>query len=285
MLLVDKPEGPTSHDVVAAVRRALGMRRVGHAGTLDPFASGLLLLCSGAATRLAEYATALDKRYDATLRLGLATDTDDSTGAPIAVSDAWRRVSQEALLGALRSQTGEIMQLSPAYSAKKVAGQRSHRLARRGDPVALPPVPVRVHAIELLDFAPPDVDVRVSCASGTYIRAIARDVGEELGCHAHLVRLRRTAIGPFDVRRALPFDRLQPDRARAALLPPIAAVAHLPRIEVGPDSARRLARGQRVPMPGAAPDAECVITTAGELVAIATCEDGVLRPRKVFAHD
>jgi tRNA pseudouridine55 synthase len=286
VLLIDKPEGPTSHDVVAAARRALGTRRVGHAGTLDPFASGLLLLCVGPATRLAEYATALAKRYEATLRLGVATDTDDRTGQPVAESAAWRDITRDALAAALAAQTGELLQRPPAFSAKKVAGQRSYVLARRGQPLELRRVAVHVHAIELLRFEPPDADFFVSCSSGTYIRAIARDVGAALGCHAHLRTLRRTAVGTHRVEDAIALAALDGDRAARALLPPAAAVAHLPALRIDAADARRLAHGQRIAAPADAPEADAVAVTADHtLVAIARCHGAVLHPRKVLAHE
>ena len=176
ILPVDKPEGPTSHDVVARARRALRQRRIGHTGTLDPFASGLLLLCLGPATRLAEYLTALPKSYRAVLRLGQTTDTDDATGKVIAESDAWHSVTEAAFRAALAGQTGELDQLPPVYSAKKVDGERAYAAARRGEPVQRTPVRVTVYAAELVRFDPPFAEFTVDCSSGTYIRSIARDV-------------------------------------------------------------------------------------------------------------
>jgi tRNA pseudouridine55 synthase len=285
VLLVDKPVGPTSHDVVARARRALGTRRVGHAGTLDPFASGLLLLCVGAATRLVEYATALEKRYVAELELGVATDTDDVTGEPVARSDAWQSVTRAALAAALDAQQGALLQTPPQYSAKKVGGERSHRVARRGGALELAPVPVTVHAIALLDYAPPAARFEVLCSSGTYMRAIARDVGATLGCGAHLTALRRTAIGPFRVEEALALEALQPGLGADALRPPIAAVAHLPPCEVDEAGARRLALGQALPLPHGLDDGPVAVLHGNRLVAIAEARAGGLRPRKVLAHD
>ncbi|HUF76850.1 MAG TPA: tRNA pseudouridine(55) synthase TruB, partial [Longimicrobiales bacterium] len=181
VLPVDKPAGPTSHDIVDRARRALRTRRIGHTGTLDPFASGLLLLCVGPATRLAEYLTALPKSYEATLRLGVATTTDDAEGEPVRTSDAWKAVDESAVRTAFERQTGDILQVPPAYSAKRVAGERMYDVARRGGTVELEAVPVHVSRIELTRFEPPEVDFTVDCSSGTYIRAIARDVGEQLG--------------------------------------------------------------------------------------------------------
>lgn len=283
VLLIDKPIGPTSHDMVAATRRALRTRRVGHAGTLDPFASGALLLFVGVATRLVEYAAPLEKRYRAELRLGSATDTDDHTGAVIAESTAWRAVTGAALRAALAAQQGTILQMPPQYSAKKVAGERSHHIARQGGTVLLQAVPVTVHSIELLAFDPPLASVEVVCGSGTYIRAIARDVGLALGCGAYLTALRRTAIGAFRVEDALPADGLAAGRALAALQPPLAAVAHLQRHEVAAAGAARLALGQALPLPEGLVDGAVAVTADGRLVAIAEAVDGGLRPRKVLA--
>jgi tRNA pseudouridine(55) synthase len=191
---VDKPAGPTSHDVVAMTRRALGTRRVGHTGTLDPFATGLLLVCVGSATRLAEYLTGLPKSYTATLRLGESTDTDDFEGTVVRSNAKWRSTSREDVVRALERQQGEILQVPPRYSAKKVEGKRSYAVAREGGDMALSPVPVTIHAIRVTRFNPPDVEFEVDCSRGTYIRAIARDAGDELGVGAHLVALRRTRI-------------------------------------------------------------------------------------------
>src|SRR4051794_6711406 len=208
VLPVDKPVGPTSHDAVAAVRRALRTREVGHTGTLDPFASGLLLVCVGRATRLAEYLTGLPKTYVATMRLGEVTDTDDLTGEVIHSSDAWRSLSHDAIEDALRAQVGTIQQLPPSYSAKKVGGERMYAAARRGETVERKPVAVTIHAIRVLGIDLPDVEFEVECGAGTYIRAIARDAGAALGVGGHLRALRRTRIGPHAVDRAVPLDAL-----------------------------------------------------------------------------
>src|SRR5690606_5028509 len=172
VLPVDKPAGPTSHDVVAQARRALGERRIGHTGTLDPFASGLLLLCVGRATRIAEYLTDMPKAYRATMRLGAATDTDDATGSVVAESDAWRTLDDATIRAAFAAEAGRRPQRPPAYSAKKIAGERAHRLARRGEIVELPDVDIEVHAIEVIAIALPEITFHVRCSSGTYIRSI-----------------------------------------------------------------------------------------------------------------
>ena len=286
LLPVDKPEGPTSHDVVARARRALRLRRIGHTGTLDPFASGLLLLCLGPATRLAEYLTALPKSYRAVLRLGAATDTDDPTGQVVSESVEWSSIGEEALRAALGRQTGSIEQVPSAYSAKRMDGERMYDRARRGETVELPPVPVTVYGIELVRFDPPDAEIVVDCSSGTYIRAIARDVGRDLGVGAHLRTLRRTKVGAFEVGTALAPDALEDgDAARAALLPPERAVAHLAAIRVDETGAAALRHGRAVPasaeLPSGAPIA--VHGPDGALLASGEREGDVVRPRKVFA--
>ena len=287
VLPVDKPSGPTSHDVVAAARRGLGVRRVGHTGTLDPFASGLLLLCVGRTTRIAEYLLALDKEYVAVARLGLATDTEDAEGETVAEADPGRlaaleRGEVEAVLGRFR---GAIRQVPPIYSAKKVGGVPMHRRVRRGEEVAPEARTVTVHELALVSWAPPRCTLRVRCSSGTYVRALARDIGEALGVGAHLSALRRTAIGSFEVQDALPLDALaDPARVAAARIDPVRALGHLPRIDVDETEAGRLSTGQRVRVERLEIEGTVVASRAGCLVAIAEAGGGVLRPSKVFAH-
>jgi tRNA pseudouridine55 synthase len=283
VLAVDKPEGPTSHDVVARARRALHERRIGHTGTLDPFASGLLLLCIGRATRIAEYLTRQPKSYRATLRLGAATATDDRTGDVIASSDAWRTLSHAGIAAALQAEVGQRPQTPPAYSAKKIEGRRAYQLARAGAAVAVASADVEIASIDLIDVALPDVTFDVRCSSGTYIRAIARDVGERLGVYGHLGALRRTAIGEHRVADALPLDALDDEaRVRAALITPADAVRGMPRIEVDSDGAAAIAHGRALDVANA-PDADPVaVVHAHALIAIASVRAGRVHPRKVF---
>lgn len=286
ILPVDKPVGPTSHDAVGAVRRALRTRQVGHTGTLDPFASGLLLVCVGPATRLAEYFAPLPKTYVATMRLGEATNTDDHTGEVVASSDAWRPLGREAVEAALAEQVGEILQVPPAFSAKKVEGRRMYDVARRGGVVDLPPVAVTVYAIRLISIDLPDAVFEVECGSGTYIRAIARDVGAALGVGGHLRALRRTRIGPHDVARAVPMDRLEePERVAAALIAPADALAHLPRVVADARGEADVRHGRALPAP---PELHvtgpvAIVSEGGDLLAVGESADGIVRPRKVFA--
>jgi tRNA pseudouridine55 synthase len=285
VLPVDKPEGPTSHDVVAKARKALSERRVGHTGTLDPFASGLLLLCVGKATRLAEYFSGLDKEYEAEARLGIATDTLDREGSVVAESEGWTEVTQESLEAALGTLRGEIEQVPPQFSAKKVEGERAYKSARDGRRVELPPVAVTVHELTLTEVELPLVRFRVRCSSGTYVRALARDLGAALGVGAHLTALRRTAVGPWGVEGALSLEDLgDPALVMRAMVRPLEALAHLPTLAVDAAAAGRLAHGQAVELPTAAPPAGLVaVAHEGALVAVGEAEEGVIRPRKVFA--
>ncbi len=284
VLLVDKPPGPTSHDVVREARARLDLGRVGHAGTLDPFASGLLLLCLGPSTRISQYLSALDKRYVATARLGTETATHDLDGEPMEESALWRELDEGAVQGALEAFRGSIDQAPPRYSAKKVRGTAAHRRARRGEALRLDPVPVRVHEIDVLRCALPFVTFTVRCSSGTYIRALARDLGRALGTGAHLTALRRTAVGSMSVAAAVDARRLGEDLPSAARLSAAKALTHLPAVRVGEDEAARLALGQAVaPTLDPVPEADSVVALAqGALVAIGAGRGGVLRPRKVF---
>jgi tRNA pseudouridine55 synthase len=286
VLLVDKPVGPTSHDAVAAVRRALRTRQVGHTGTLDPFASGLLLVCLGPATRLAEYFAPLPKTYVATMRLGTATNTDDHTGEVVASSDGWSAVTREQVEAALAEQVGEIRQVPPAFSAKKVDGERMYDVARRGGEVELPPVAVTIYALRVLSIDLPDVVFEVECGSGTYIRAIARDVGAILGVGGHLRELRRTRIGPHDVARAVTLDRLgAADAVANALVAPADALAHLPRVVADARGETDVRHGRALPAPAElrVTGPVAIVAADGSLLAVGESAEGIVRPRKVFA--
>lgn len=284
VLPVDKPVGPTSHDVVGQARRALGERRIGHTGTLDPFASGLLLLCVGPATRLSEYVTGLDKEYVATARLGEVTTTDDLKGEVIRTVPGWERVSEADVAGALERFVGEIDQVPPQFSAKKVDGEAMHRRARRGEHVDLPASRVTVFSAKVEEVAPPLVRFRVHCSSGTYVRSLARDLGEALGTGAHLTELRRTRIGGFEVEGALTPDELDdPSAVERMALSPLQAMAHLPSWTVDAEGVRRISHGQSVPYSGPDVSGPVAVASGTELVAIGQVADGALKPSKVFA--
>jgi tRNA pseudouridine55 synthase len=215
LLLVDKPAGMTSHDVVQHVRRIYGERSIGHLGTLDPFATGLLVLLLGRATRLANFLDIEPKVYEAIVGFGSETDTDDSTGtvirsAPLPV--------EADIRSALKSLTGTISQIPPAYSAKSVDGTRAYDAARRGEPLELEPVVVQVHAWEVGEIKPDSLSATITCSGGTYIRALARDLGRLTSSAAHLTALRRTRIGPFDVRDAATLDSLADSPAKPKVL-------------------------------------------------------------------
>ncbi|HXY72462.1 MAG TPA: tRNA pseudouridine(55) synthase TruB [Actinomycetota bacterium] len=238
-LLVDKPAGMTSHDAVDQVRRALGVRKVGHAGTLDPSATGLLLMASGRATRLLRFVGDLEKEYEGTGVLGVETDTLDADGAAVGGDpEEAARVGVDELRDAMAAFVGEIEQVPPAYSAVKVRGERLHRAARRGEAVAAPPRTVRVEAFDLRAFEPPSFEFRVACSRGTYVRTLVADTGARLGCGAHLTRLRRTAIGPFRVEDARPPDD------PAAPAEPAAALGHLARVAVTDEEATAVSHGR-----------------------------------------
>ncbi|MYA64190.1 MAG: tRNA pseudouridine(55) synthase TruB [Gemmatimonadetes bacterium] len=283
MLLVDKPAGITSHDVVAVVRRSLRVRKAGHAGTLDPFATGLLVLGIGRATRLLEYLAGLDKEYLATARLGVATDSQDPEGSVTAEDDCWRSLDTDRIRTAAAAMAGRLAQSPPVYSAVKVGGVPAHRRVRRGEAVELPAREVTVHALEVLAVDLPEVRFRAACSSGTYVRSLAVELGGRLGTGCHLTALRRTRVGGFDVRDAAPLEAVRggevPARSRVDAVP---ALAHLPRVVVEPGEAAMLATGKRVPK-GAPDCGVAVFALPGDrLVAVGAVRDGVLEPRKVF---
>ena len=228
VLVVDKPAGPTSHDIVDRVRRVLGERRVGHTGTLDPFATGVLVVCVGKATRLARFLAEGEKVYRATVRLGFATATDDLLGAPLAQPRSVH-VDRAVLEAAVRALTGELEQVPPVYSAKRVQGRRLYELAREGAVGPRPPARVHVGAFEILAVRDDEVDALVRCSPGTYVRALARDLGESLGVGGHLVALRRVMSGGFTADEAVHADLLGADsherlKPLAGLLPGLPAV-------------------------------------------------------------
>ena len=218
MVLVDKPSGPTSHDMVAKLRRIMGTRRVGHSGTLDPMATGLLVVGVERGTKFLAHVVAHDKRYEATVRLGAATHTDDAQGEVLSTAAPadLEALTEERIRAAFDAQRGDIMQRPTSVSSIKIDGKRAHELVREGQEVVLPERPVTIFSLEVLDVvfgvdATSCIDVRISvhCSSGTYIRAIARDVGEALGVGGHLTQLRRTSVGPFDVSEARTLEQLE----------------------------------------------------------------------------
>lgn len=241
VLVVDKPAGPTSHDVVDRVRRELGERRVGHTGTLDPFATGVLPVCIGKATRLARFLGEGDKLYRATVRLGFATTTDDLTGAPTG-EPVPVALDLDAVRAACRALTGSHLQTPPAFSAKRIAGRRAYDLARQGAAVAPLPVRVDVGGFEVLELAGDRLEVEVRCSPGTYVRALARDLGSALGVGGHLVALRRLQSGGFGLAEAAAWDELP--RARERVVPMGRLLRDLPAVEVAEGGVAALRHGR-----------------------------------------
>lgn len=280
-LNLDKPPGLTSRDVVDRVARVVGVKRIGHAGTLDPMATGVLVLAVERAARLVEYVQRQTKTYAAEIRLGCTSDTDDVEGAvePVAVP---RPPDRPAVEAALKNFLGEIEQTPPAYSAVKLAGRRAYKLARQGRQVELAPRLVHVHAVSLLDYDYPRVRLEIVCGAGTYIRSIARDLGAALGVGGVLSGLRRTAVGVFHMDSAVPLDELTPAKVQNRRRPLSDAVAFLPKVFVDPPAIRRLHFGQKVPLPNQ-PDVEeaAIFDAQGRLLGVGRVLDGLLKPTKM----
>jgi tRNA pseudouridine55 synthase len=304
LVIVDKPAGLTSHDVVARVRRLVGTRRVGHAGTLDPMATGVLVIGVEKATRLLGYLTLTEKEYAATIRLGQSTSTDDAEGEPTGGEPAGH-VTTESLDAEIAKLTGEIMQVPPGVSAIKVGGERAYKLTRAGAAPELAARPVRVFEFTVTSVrsadpacprgddapAPPresrflDFDATIRCSSGTYIRALARDLGAALGVGGHLTALRRTVVGPYDLSQSCTLEEF----SERTLVTPLdqAAAAAFRRVDLDAGDASRLAHGIRIPAPdGTAPGSPEAPVAAfdpdGTLIALVTIEAGRLRPLAVF---
>src|SRR5712691_3109692 len=257
LLVIDKPAGPTSHDVVVCLRRVLGESRIGHTGTLDPAASGVLPLVLGRATRLARFLSASDKSYEAVIRLGVATDTYDGEGSPLGPAHDGSCPSREAIEAALGAFRGGFLQQPPAYSAKKIAGRRSYKIARasarggsgREGARDLPdPVHVIVHRLDLVGLDGDTLTLRVDCSAGFYVRALAHDLGQRLGSGAHLAALRRTSSGDFTLTDALSFEAAERDAdlARAAIVPLAQMLPRWSSVVLTDEGARRVAHGRDV---------------------------------------
>ena len=291
-LIIDKPAGMTSHDVVARVRRIIGERRVGHTGTLDPFATGVLVMLVGRATRLAQFLSGAEKEYEAVIRLGYATDTGDVTGARLeteaqANTTNAQSFRKEEIAAAMALLTGEIEQVPPMYSAKKIAGRKLYEHARRGEEIERQPVRVTISEFELLthgEWEPNedgavDLRARVVCSAGTYIRTLAEDLGKRLGIGAHLAELRRTRAGRFTIENALTLEEMAERTASAslaqALISPGDALSHLPLIELDEEQARRTVHGIDLLLADDAARSwiqgdSIRMTSHGELIAIGT---------------
>ena len=268
--------------MVQRVRRVLGVRAVGHTGTLDPFATGLLVLLLGRATRLARFLDRQPKQYLATARLGIRTATDDLTGT-VLTQASHEGVSRSRVLQELAGLEGEQLQHPPQFSAKQIAGERSYRKARRGEAAELKPARITVHRIDMIEYQPPDLTFRAEVSTGTYIRALARDLGERLGVGAHLTTLRRESIGALRVEDAVTLDQVQ----ATAVIPPHAVLPDLPRVELDDTSRVAVTHGRPVVDwrdLGTRGSGEVVaMLDSGELVAIATAQDGWLKPTVVLS--
>jgi tRNA pseudouridine55 synthase len=285
--VVDKPVGLTSHDVVQIIRRGTGIRRAGHTGTLDPRASGVLVILIGPAVRLSEYVSASDKRYQATIRLGSSTDTYDSEGL-VTQSTAVGDVTEEQFDSNLQQYVGTMEQVPPPYSAAKVKGKKAYEAAREGEELDLEPRTIEVYSLEVLEFAPPEAVIDVYCSSGTYVRSLAHDLGKSLGTGAHLVGLRRTKSGRFTLRDAVPLRRLQEafDAGNwyRFLIPAAEALADWRMVELDADQVERIRHGHRIPSEEPIEGWARGVSQQGDLVALleADTDANEWQPKKVF---
>lgn len=303
VMVVDKPVGLTSHDIVQIIRRGTGIRRAGHTGTLDPRASGVLVVLIGPAVRLSEYVSAADKRYQATVRLGTSTDTYDAEGQIMRTTPV-DDISEDRFSEIIKQYVGEIEQVPPPFSAVKVKGRRAYERARQGEEVALKPRKIHVYNLDVLEWAPPEAVLDVYCSSGTYVRSLANDLGDDMGTGAYLIGLRRTKSGRFTLRDAVPLRQLQ-DAFLAGewyryLIPASEALGDWPGVDLDGDQVEKVRHGHRIPAgenakelvdPANHPYAEednyglvRAVTEQGDLVAIMEYieEDNEWQPKKVF---
>lgn len=283
LLNVDKPGGLTSHDVVNRLRKVAGLRRIGHAGTLDPLATGVLLVCLGRATRLVEYLVGQPKTYTAVIRLGQSTNTYDADGE--VVRERPLTFNQEALGQALTQFQGDLQQLPPLYSALKVKGQPMYKLARQGIEVERQPRAVTIYDLEIIGLNPPHLEIAVTCSSGTYIRSLAHDLGEVLNCGGHISALRRTAVGEFKAASAVALDQLTPDNLHTYLQAADTAVAHLPRLQISQTETEALWQGKTIAQQNSHPEAGTLYRAyddSGTFIGIVQAEQQIWLPHKMF---
>lgn len=288
LIIVDKPIGPTSHQVVSLVRKETGIRKVGHAGTLDPRASGVLVLCLGAATRLSEYLSTAPKRYEARIRFGAATDTYDSEGR--VVRETGRAPTLKELEAVLPEFEGEIYQEPPPYSAIKVKGKKAYELARAGKKVDLEPRRVTIYQLEVISYDPPDLVLSVETSAGTYIRSLAHDIGNRVSTGAFLAALRRTKAGPFTIEDAIPLAKLEvgflTGKWERYVRPAADALPDLPKIHVEGELLQEVLHGHRIPAEPGSTGMARAIGPDGDLVAVLEAVEvegqTLWHPRKVF---
>jgi len=284
VLLLDKPSGLTSNAALQRAKRLYCAQKAGHTGTLDPLASGLLPLCFGEATKFAQRLLDAPKGYVATIRFGATTTTGDAEGEPVRMRPV--EIDRASLESALKRFVGPQSQLPPMHSALKFQGRAYYDYARKGEDVPRTPRAIDVHALDLVEWSSPDAVVSIACSKGTYVRVLAEDLGEALGCGAHLVALRRTATGGFRLQDALTLDALEAmedARRLASLLPAAALVADLPRLDVGETQCRRLRQGQALPAGGLA-DGDFAVFEGAAFVGLAEVSDGVARPRRLVVE-
>lgn len=290
ILNVNKPAGLTSRDVVNRIERLVRPTRAGHAGTLDPLATGVLVVCLGRATRLVEYIQRYPKRYCAEFRLGCTSDTEDIEGTVVELPNACRP-EFSALGAALERFLGTIAQVPPAYSAIKVSGERAYAKARRGETVALAPRSVEIYGLQLLSYEYPTLTLQIDCGSGTYVRSLGRDLAREVGTEAVMSRLKRTAIGPYRIEEAVALDALSAETLEDHLLRPETAMGLLPTVVLEREEVIRVVRGGRIRASQGKLSAQATdggdfagLDEAGQLVAILRAEGDRWRPVRVFSR-
>jgi tRNA pseudouridine55 synthase len=286
VIVVDKPIGMTSHDVVQVIRNGTNIRRAGHTGTLDPRASGVLVILIGPAVRLSEYVSASDKRYQAVLRLGTTTDTFDADGHVTSSKEV--NVTETQFEEALKTFVGEIEQVPPPFSAIKINGRKAYEMARKGEEVDLAPRKIQVYNLDLLEWAPPEVVIDVYCSSGTYVRSLANDLGAMLGCGASLTGLRRTKSGRFTLRDAVPLRKLREAFIDGTwyqyLIPAAEALSDWPAVELTSEQVEAIRHGHRIPAETTIQAMARGVSEQGELVALMQfdAEAKEWQPKKVF---
>ncbi|MFN2146954.1 MAG: tRNA pseudouridine(55) synthase TruB [Anaerolineales bacterium] len=288
LIIVNKPVGPTSHRVVSVVRQGTGIRKVGHAGTLDPRASGVLVLCLGAATRLSEFLSTDSKRYEAVVRFGSSTETFDSEGDRVRITGAAPRI--EDIRDVLQEFRGEIEQVPPPYSAIKIQGKKAYELARKGEEVELEPRTVTIYDLVLVEYRPPDLVIEIECSAGTYIRSLANDLGERLTTGAHLASLRRTKAGVFTLEDSVALPALEVALAAGNWdmyrRPAADALPDLPKLKLLGQELDDILNGRRIASRGTASGMVRAIGPDGDLIALleATPEGDLWHPKKVFTR-